>query len=150
MIFQAILGTINWGVVGWVLIGAIALIIVVAAVGRAIAAAFPPNPEHVSSFRKPAAAQTPVPAPAPKAPAAVPANVPAPAAVAGTPAASGAIPPDVMAVIAAAVAVALRGARFSIRGVEPAAPKAPDIERLMSLWSLEGRRQVYSSHTLPR
>ena len=144
MVIQPFLSAVNWGVVGWVLVGAVALIVVVAAIGRAIAAAFPPNPEHVSSFRKPAAPM-PVAAPAP-----VP---PAPVAVAPAPAApvANAIPPEIMAVIAASVAVALRGQRFAITGVQPAVPKNPaDIERLMSLWSLEGRRQVYSSHTLPR
>ncbi|MGN0860607.1 MAG: hypothetical protein ACI4P3_01760, partial [Candidatus Spyradosoma sp.] len=67
---------------------------------------------------------------------------------AAAPAPAGAIPPEVMAVIAASVAVVLRGRRYAITNVAPA--KAPDIEQLMSLWSLEGRRQVYSSHTLPR
>ena len=140
MTFQVFLSTINWGTVGWVLVGTIALLVVVAAVGRAIAAAFPPNPEHMSSFRKPAAPVVPAPVAAP-----VPA-APAPAAARGP--AAGAISPETMAVIAAAVAVALRGRRYAITNVSPA--KAPDIEQLMSLWSLEGRRQVYSSHTLAR
>ncbi|MBQ8445500.1 MAG: hypothetical protein IJX22_03835 [Opitutales bacterium] len=145
MVIQPFLCAVNWGVVGWVLVGTIALLVVVAAVGRAIAAAFPPNPEHVSSFRKPMAAPAPVPvAPVSTAPVA---RVPVP--VAAPVPAGGAIPPDVMAVIAASVAVVLRGQRFSITGVEPA-QKTADIERLMSLWSLEGRRQVYSSHSLPR
>ncbi len=140
MTFQVFLSTINWGTVGWVLVGTIALLVVVAAVGRAIAAAFPPNPEHMSSFRKPAAPVVPAPvaAPVPAAPAPAAARVPA----------AGAISPETMAVIAAAVAVALRGRRYAITNVAPA--KAPDIEQLMSLWSLEGRRQVYSSHTLSR
>ena len=76
-----------------------------------------------------------------------PAPVAAPAPVPAAPA--GGIPPEVMAVIAASVAVVLRGKRYSITGVEPV-QKSADIERLMSLWSLEGRRQVYSSHSLPR
>lgn len=143
MVIQPFLCAVNWGVVGWVLVGTIVLLVVVAAIGRAIAAAFPPNPEHVSSFRKPVAAPAPV---IPAAPVAVAPVAPAPAAA---PAPSGAIPPEVMAVIAASVAVVLRGQRFSITGVEPA-QKTADIERLMSLWSLEGRRQVYSSHSLPR
>ena len=83
-------------------------------------------------------------APAPAAPAVAPAAPAAP--VPGT----SAISPEIMAVIAASVAVVLRGKNFSITGVAPAAPKAPDIEQLMSLWSLEGRRQVYSSHSLQR
>ncbi|MBP3302701.1 MAG: hypothetical protein J6L64_06190 [Opitutales bacterium] len=143
MVIQPFLCAVNWGVIGWVLVGTIALLVIVAAVGRAIAAAFPPNPEHVSSFRKPVVTPTPVPvAPVVTAPS-------APAPVRAVPPAVGTIPPEVMAVIAASVAVVLRGQRFSITGVEPA-QKAADIERLMSLWSLEGRRQVYSSHSLPR
>lgn len=142
MILQPFLCAANWGVVGWVLVGTVVLIIVLAAVGRGIAAAFPPNPEHVSTFRRPVAAAVPAaPAPAPAAPAAAPA-----APVSG----ASAISPEIMAVIAASVAVVLRGKNFSITGVAPAAPKAPDIEQLMSLWSLEGRRQVYSSHSLQR
>ena len=142
MILQPFLCAANWGVVGWVLVGTVVLIIVLAAVGRGIAAAFPPNPEHVSNFRRPAPA---VPAaPAPAAPAAAPAAPAAPVSGAD------AISPEIMAVIAASVAVVLRGKNFSITGVAPAAPKAPDIEQLMSLWSLEGRRPGYSSHSLPR
>lgn len=138
MIIPSFLCTVNWGVVGWVLLGAVALIVVVAALGRAIAAAFPPSPEHVSSFRKPKASGVPA-APA----AVVPVAASAPAA--SVPAqASDAISPEIMAVIAASVAVVLQGKRYAIKGV--AAQKAPDIEQLMSLWSLEGRRQVYSSH----
>lgn len=143
MILQPFLCAANWGVVGWVLVCTVVLIIVLAAVGRGIAAAFPPNPEHVSNFRRPAAAAVPA-APAPAAPAVAPAAPAAP-----VPGAS-AISPEIMAVIAASVAVVLRGKNFSITGVAPAAPKAPDIEQLMSLWSLEGRRQVYSSHSLQR
>ena len=135
MILQPFLCAANWGVVGWVLVGTVVLIIVLAAVGRGIAAAFPPNPEHVSNFRRPAPA--------------VPA-APAPAAPAAPVSGASAISPEIMAVIAASVAVVLRGKNFSITGVAPAAPKAPDIEQLMSLWSLEGRRQVYSSHSLQR
>lgn len=135
MILQPFLCAANWGVVGWVLVGTVVLIIVLAAVGRGIAAAFPPNPEHVSNFRRPAPA--------------VPA-APAPAAPAAPVSGASAISPEIMAVIAASVSVVLRGKNFSITGVAPAAPKAPDIEQLMSLWSLEGRRQVYSSHSLQR
>lgn len=145
MMVQPLLCAVNWGVVGWVLVGTVVLIVVVAAIGRAIAAAFPPSAEHVSNFRKPAAV---VPAPVPAVPApAAPSAAPVPASPAAP---AGAVPPEIMAVIAASVAVALRGRRFSITGVSSAPQKAPDIEQLMSLWSLEGRRQVYSSHTLPR
>lgn len=143
MMVQPLLCAVNWGVVGWVLVGTIVLIFVVAAVGRAIAAAFPPSAEHVSNFRKPAAS-APAPAVVP-----APSAAPAAAPVAAT-SPAGEISPEIMAVIAASVAVVLRGRRFSITGVSSVPQKAPDIEQLMSLWSLEGRRQVYSSHTLPR
>lgn len=142
MVIQPFLSAVNWGVVGWVLVGTVVFLVVVAAIGRAIAAAFPPNPEHMSSFRKPV-----VPVVVPAAPAPAPVATPAPTPVPAAPA--GAIPPEVMAVIAASVAMVLRGKRYSITGVEPV-QKPADIERLMSLWSLEGRRQVYSSHSLPR
>lgn len=147
MILQSFLCTINWGMVGWVLVGAIVFIVVVAAVGRAIAAAFPPNPEHVSSFRKPAAPVAPA---APAAPAPAPVAPAAPVAAAPVPAPAAEISPEIMAVIAASVAVVLRGQKYAITGVSPAAAPSADIERLMSLWSLEGRRQVYSSHSLSR
>lgn len=146
MMVQPLLCAINWGVVGWVLVGTVVLIFVVAAIGRAIAAAFPPSAEHVSNFRKPAA---PAPVAVPAAPVAAPSAAPA-AAVPAAASSAGAISPEIMAVIAASVAVVLRGQRFSITGVSSVPQKAPDIEQLMSLWSLEGRRQVYSSHTLPR
>lgn len=147
MILQSFLCTINWGMVGWVLVGAIVFIVVVAAVGRAIAAAFPPNPEHVSNFRKPSSPVVPTspaaPTPAPVAPVAL-------GAAASTPASPTEISPEIMAVIAASVAVVLRGQQYTITGVSSVATPPADIERLMSLWSLEGRRQVYSSHSLSR
>lgn len=149
MTMQVFLGTIDWSMVGWVLVGAVVLIIVVAAVGRAIAAAFPPNPRHMSNFRRSAtkraaAARAAASASAPAKVGAGAAAPTVPAAVAG----AGAIPPEILAVIAAAVSVVLRGKSFAIKDVSEAQPKPPDIEHLMSRWSLEGRRQVYSSHTI--
>ena len=55
--------------------------------------------------------------------------------------------PEVLAVIAAAVAVtAGPGAR--IAAVHPVKPTGPSVEMLMQQWSVEGRRQIYSSHQI--
>ncbi len=53
-------------------------------------------------------------------------------------------PNEVVAVIAAAIAAHL-GARARITAIRPA-PGGPSVEMLMQQWSLEGRRQIYSSH----
>jgi hypothetical protein len=54
--------------------------------------------------------------------------------------------PEIMAVIAAAVAVTA-GPRVRIASVQLAPPAAPpSVEMLMQQWSIEGRRQIYSSH----
>lgn len=50
-----------------------------------------------------------------------------------------------LAVIAASVAATL-GARARIAAIRPAQP--PNVEMLMQQWSLEGRRQIYSSHQI--
>lgn len=53
--------------------------------------------------------------------------------------------PEVLAVITAAVAVTFgRKARITAIGLHH--PHAPSVESLMLQWSLEGRRQIYSSH----
>lgn len=52
--------------------------------------------------------------------------------------------PEVVVVIAAAVS-ALLGARARIAAVE-LSKHPPSVEALMQQWSLEGRRQIYSSH----
>jgi len=139
MTFQLFLSEVHWGTVGWVLVATIVALVVVAALGRGIAAAFPPKPEHMSSFRKPAATPTSATVAQP-----MPVRVAAPAPTAGT-----TVSPEIMAVIAASVAVVLKGKNHTITSVAPAPAPTADVERLMSLWSLEGRRQVYSSH-MPR
>jgi hypothetical protein len=53
--------------------------------------------------------------------------------------------PHVMAVIAAAVAYTY-GKRARITAVQLPHPHAPTVEALMIQWSLEGRREIYSSH----
>lgn len=56
-------------------------------------------------------------------------------------------PPEVLAIIAAAVRVTL-GAGARITQVVPAKVAAPSVEMLMQQWSMEGRRQIYSSHQI--
>lgn len=51
--------------------------------------------------------------------------------------------PQILVVIAAAVAT-LFGPKARIAGVQTAKP--PTVEALMQMWSLEGRRQIYTSH----
>jgi hypothetical protein len=74
-------------------------------------------------------------------PAAPPRPVAAPPTVDAGPSA------EVLVVIAAAVAATFgRGAR--ITGVAAVKPPAPSVEALMQQWSVEGRRQIYSSHQI--
>ena len=98
-------------------VGGIAVFLVlVALLGRWLAATHPDAPPR------------PVPAPAP-----------APVVELG-------VGPEITAVIAASVATVL-GARARIAAVTLAAtPANPSVEMLMQLWSMEGRRQIYSSH----
>lgn len=56
------------------------------------------------------------------------------------------IPPAILAIIASAVEVTV-GPRARIAGVV-AVPAAPSVEMLMQQWSIEGRRQIYSSHQI--
>ncbi|MCD8298558.1 MAG: hypothetical protein LUD39_02200 [Opitutae bacterium] len=139
----SIIGSLNWGTIGWVALATVVLVVLVAAIGRGILAAFPPRPEHMSSFKKASPAPAPAPVAAPVAPAAP--------AVAPT---YKNIPMETLAVISAAVAVVLRGKKYTLLGVRPAPAPTPEVpqnpaanvERLMTEWSMEGRRQVYSSH----
>lgn len=59
---------------------------------------------------------------------------------AGVATGGGAVPPEIQAVIAAAVAAVLQGRHFAVRAVHYV---EPDQRRA---WSLEGRRQIYASH----
>ena len=97
-----------------ILAGTAALMVLVAAAGRWLAAT---HPEPVK--------RTP--------------------ALAGVPAASATPAPETVAVIAASVAMHL-GSQARIMAIRPAAP--PNVETLMQQWSLEGRRQIYSSHQI--
>ncbi|MFA6288804.1 MAG: OadG family protein [Opitutaceae bacterium] len=98
-------------------LGAIAVFLVlVALLGRWLAATHPDAP--------------PRPAPVVK---------PEPAAMTG-------ITPELAAVIAASIATVL-GAKARVAAIQ-LQPKhaAPSVEMLMQQWSMEGRRQIYSSH----
>jgi hypothetical protein len=53
--------------------------------------------------------------------------------------------PETLAIIASAVNVTL-GARAQIAAVSLVPTHAPSVEALMLQWSLEGRRQIYTSH----
>jgi hypothetical protein len=53
--------------------------------------------------------------------------------------------PETLAIIASAVNVTL-GARAQIAAVSLLPAHAPSVEALMLQWSLEGRRQIYTSH----
>lgn len=68
-------------------------------------------------------------------------------AVAATPASAAPVPPDVAAVIAAAVYAAL-GDSARITAVVPKDHLTVNVDNLMLTWSLEGRREIYSSHRI--
>ena len=56
------------------------------------------------------------------------------------------VPPEITAVIAASIATVL-GAKARVAAVALApVPTNPSVEMLMQQWSMEGRRQIYSSH----
>lgn len=57
------------------------------------------------------------------------------------------LPPEILAIIAAAVRVTF-GAGVRIAQIVPAKPTPPSVEMLMQQWSMEGRRQIYSSHQI--
>jgi hypothetical protein len=60
----------------------------------------------------------------------------------GTSVAASGLSPETLAIIAASVTVVL-GEHTRIAAIRPI---APSVEMLMQQWSLEGRRQIYSSH----
>ncbi|MEN9404600.1 MAG: hypothetical protein RL091_3303 [Verrucomicrobiota bacterium] len=55
------------------------------------------------------------------------------------------VPTDVAVVIAAAVYAAL-GDNARVTSVVPQQPLTVNVDKLMLMWSLEGRREIYSSH----
>lgn len=105
-----------------IIAGIAVLLALVAGVGRWLAATHPANPAAIPDA---SSAATPHLAP-------VPAVIP---------------PAHVLAIIAAAVRVTF-GASARIAQVVPVKPVAPSVETLMQQWSMEGRRQIYSSHQI--
>ena len=93
-----------------------------------------------------------VPTAAPSAPAMPPApatrvTTPQPAPRAAAPTGGGdEIPGEIMALISAAVALTL-GPQARIAAVVPRKPAVP-MPDLLQQWSVEGRRQIYSSHQI--
>lgn len=61
----------------------------------------------------------------------------------GTPA-SGAVPAEIVAVIAAAIAVTLGGRAHRVVSVQPVQPSSPYI----NVWAVEGRTEIFHSHRL--
>lgn len=104
-----------------------ALMVVVRLAGRWLAATHPEAPAKPVSLPTVAAPIT--------APITAPTAAPAPVVPAGT-------PPETLAIIAACVATTF-GAKARITAIKTA---GPSVEMLMQQWSLEGRRQIYSSH----
>lgn len=105
-----------WSNLVWVLLGITGLLFAVAGVGRWLAATHP----------DPVPRMHPTP------------GVPAPATSAD-------LAPEVAAAIAAAVHVIL-GASAHVTSVSLQPEQPVSVENLMLTWSLEGRRQIYTSH----
>src|SRR5947207_741559 len=57
---------------------------------------------------------------------------------------SGGVPPEIVAVIAAAVAVTLGGRAHRVVSVQPVQPSSP----FMNIWAVEGRTEIFHSHRL--
>ncbi len=55
------------------------------------------------------------------------------------------ISPETLAIIAAAINVTI-GPRAEVKAIELVPAPTPSVEALMAQWSLEGRRQIYTSH----
>lgn len=129
MITSIILGTIQWGVIGWVTLGTIVFIILVAALGRGIAAAFPPSPEHMSNFKRPGTNRAHVAAAAVASRALTPTDV------------ANVVSEETMAIIAAAVAMTLNGKKYTIKTVQQVAPTRGPV---VSAWVIDGVRSQMS------
>lgn len=123
MATSIVFAAVQWGVIGWITLGSIVFIVLVAALGRGIAAAFPPSPEHMSNFKRPALKR------------------PSAAAVAAANVEAGGISKETMAVIAAAVAMALNGRKHSIKTVQQISPSRGPV---VNAWALDGVRSQMS------
>ncbi|MGZ4961075.1 MAG: hypothetical protein ACXWBP_11035 [Limisphaerales bacterium] len=58
--------------------------------------------------------------------------------------AGAAVPPEIVAVIAAAIAVTLGGRAHRVVSVQPVQPSSP----YMNIWAVEGRTEIFHSHRL--
>ncbi|MDR1279750.1 MAG: hypothetical protein LBK99_02870 [Opitutaceae bacterium] len=117
-----------------VILGGVAVFIALVAIFGRILAATHPDDATVKKIAERAAAAGPGAAPSGAA-----------AAALAAPDTIGGIPPDVLAVIAASVTTIV-GRNVRIAGVRAVKPKPVSVEMLMQQWSIEGRRQIYSSH----
>jgi len=54
------------------------------------------------------------------------------------------VPPEIVAVIAAAIAVTLGGRAHRVVSVQPVQPSSP----YMNIWAVEGRTEIFHSHRL--
>jgi len=132
--FVPILAMALWAPrLGVVLLGVAALMILIRIGGEYLARTHP-------------APQAPVPAPIPvvtpvpgMSAADLPVVLPAVAFQAG-------ISAEVVAAIRAAVAMVTHQPHRIVR-IVPSRPQGPSVELMMQVWSMEGRRQIYSSHS---
>jgi len=129
-------GAISVGLTGIVLL-AIAISIVVVIAARRARVVAPTVPAAVE------AAPALSPAPLVPGPLAPPPAAPAPVAAVRDPGPS----PEVLAIIAAAVRMTF-GSAARVSQVLPIKTANPFVEPLMQHWSMEGRRQIYSSHQI--
>lgn len=59
-------------------------------------------------------------------------------------ASGGSVPPEIVAVIAAAISVTLGGRAHRVVSVQPVQPSAP----YLNIWAVEGRTEIFHSHRL--
>ncbi|AHF89294.1 hypothetical protein OPIT5_02485 [Opitutaceae bacterium TAV5] len=117
-----------------VILGGVAVFIALVAIfGRILAATHPDDATVKKIAERAAAAGTGA------------ATSGAAAAALAAPDTIGGIPPEVLAVIAASITTVI-GRNARIAGVQAVKPKPLSVEMLMQQWSIEGRRQIYSSH----
>ncbi|WP_043587023.1 hypothetical protein [Geminisphaera colitermitum] len=123
----------QWLALAVILAGVAVFIALVAIAGRILAATHPDDAKVKKVAERAAAASGTT------------QSVGAAAAALAAPETIGGIAPEILAAISAAV-VTVVGHNASIVGVQPVKPKPLSVEMLMQQWSIEGRRQIYSSH----
>lgn len=123
----------QWLALAAILAGVAVFIALVAIIGRILAATHPDDAKVKKVAERAAAASHAAGAPG------------AAAAALAAPETLGGISPEILAAISAAVVTVL-GRNASVVGVEAVKPPPVSVEMLMQQWSIEGRRQIYSSH----